>query len=247
MEPVVDLTPGHVFRLTPDELALVDKAMRAAEGKRADAAKLLGVAYVQLSQAISRHPVLRSTWIVKDDDYVEPVESDNPRLAHRSPPGEVTVRTDDEIRARQLTRVENKVVAVGPDKQLSKSLGKLGFRTEEVDKLVTVEEFAGQHFVKTLSIMHGGVIKGAMRVMLLLERIERDYLSQDDLSDADRNFYWDVYFRLLESLRALGSQADKAAITRALVNQKGRNPGLGKPGFSAIQINVGQQKHGPSD
>lgn len=218
--------------------------MCKADGDRATAAKYLGVAYIQISQAISRHPALRSQWIKKDDNYVDVVASDSPRLTDRHPTGEV--RTSDEIRATALTNVENKQVAVGADRSLSKSLSKLGFRANEIEKLTTVEEFAGQHFTKTLALMHGGIIKGAMRIMLLIEKIEADYLQDDNLSDEDRKFYWDIYFRLIESLRSLGEQSNKAAITRALVNQKGKPNGLPKPGYTAIQINVGKKDERPN-
>lgn len=231
-----------MLRLKPDDIAKIDKAMTEADGSRAGAAKLLGVAYVQISQAISRHPILRASWLQKDDNYITPVESDSPRLTNRHPPLEVSVKTDDEIRAGELTKIENRTIAVGPDKALSRSLHKLGFRAAEVEKLLTVEEFAGQHFTKTLSLMHGGVVKASIRAMLLLEKIEEEYLQDENLSEKDRIFYWDVYFRLLESLRALGSQADKAAITRALINQRKNAPGLGKPGFTAVQVNISKEK-----
>lgn len=224
------------MRLTPNELALIDKALVASEGDRAKAAKLLGVAYVQISQAISRHPVLRSQWLQKDDNYVTPVPSESPRLTDRHAPGEVT--TDDEVRADALTNVEKKLVAVGPNKELNKSLQRLGFKGAEIEKLTTMEEFAGQHFTKTLSLLHGGIVRGAARLMLLMEEVEQEYLMKDDLSASDRSFWWDQYFRIIESLRALTDQSNKAAITRALVKQKGNAPGLGKPGFTALQVNV---------
>lgn len=239
LEPVVDLSPGHVLRLTPAELAKIDQALFKTDGNRPLAAKLLGVPYIQLSHAITRHQVLRSTWLRKDDNYVEAVESDSPRLTDRNPPGEV--KTSDEIRATALTKIENKVVAVGPEKSLSRSLSKLGFKNAEIEKLTTVEEFAGQHFTKTLSLMHGGMIKGAMRLMLLAERIEADYLTASDLPESERNWWWDTYFRILDSLRMMNDQSNKAALTRAMINnQKGRG-GPGKPGFTpttAIQINA---------
>lgn len=235
---MVDLSPGHVLRLTPNELAVIDKALTEAEGDRGIAAKLLGVAYVQISQAISRHPVLRSQWIQKDDNYVSPVPSDSARLVDRHAPGEVS--TEDELRAEALTKIENKLVAVGPNKELNKSLAKLGFRTAEIEKLSSMEDFAGQHFTKTLSLLHGGIVRGAARLMLLMEEIEEEYLMDDTLSTSDRNFWWDSYFKIIESLRSLTEQSNRAAVTRALVKQKGNSPGLGKPGFSAIQINVGR-------
>lgn len=240
LEPVVDLSPGHVLRLTPDEIAKIDKALTLSEGDRAKAAKLLGVAYIQISFAITRHPVLRASWLQNDSGYVEPVSSDSPRLTHRHPPGEVSAQTPEEIRAQALTNVENKLVATGPDKSLSKSLGKLGFRVNEIEKLTSMEEFAGQHFTKTLSLMHGGIIRASMRLMMLMEKIEETYLTDDGLDEKERNWWWDVYFRSLDSLRMMTEQGNKAAITRALVSSKKSTP-LGKPGFSpttAIQINA---------
>lgn len=215
---------------------MIDKALTEANGDRGVAAKLLGVAYVQVSQAISRHPALRASWIQKDDNYVAPVPSDSPRLVDRHAPGEVT--DPDEIRAEALGNVERKLVAVGPDKALNRSLHKLGFKSAEIEKLTSMEEFAGQHFTKTLSLLHGGIVRGASRLMLLMEQIEEGYLMNEDLSQSDRNFWWDNYFKVIESLRALTEQSNKAAITRALVKQKGNAPGLGKPGFTALQVNV---------
>lgn len=240
LEPVVDLSPGHVLRLTPNEIAMVDKAMVEAQGDRATAAKLLGVAYVQLSFCISRVPALRSQWIRNDEGYVTDVESSNPRLASRNAPGEVS--SEDELRAEALTKVEKKISAVGPEKSLNKSLHKLGFKVSEVEKLTSMEELAGQNFTATLALLHGGIIKGSARLMLLMETVEQEYLMRDDLSESDRKFWWENYFRIIESLRSLADQSNKAAITRALVKQKGQLGGPGKPGFTAVQVNISKDK-----
>lgn len=237
IDPVVDLSPGQVLRLTPDKIALIDKAMTEANGDRKVAAKYLGVPYIQLSMAVSRHPTLRAVWSPKDESYVEPVTNDNPRLVSRHPPKEVL--TSDEQRGLELRKIEDKVVAVGPEKSLSKSLSKLGFRAAEIEKLTTVEEFAGQHFTKTLSLLHGGMVQSAMKLMLMADRIEKTYLMDDGLEEKERNFWWDTYFRIIESLRAMNDQSNKAALTRALVRQKSGFGSGSKPGFStAIQINV---------
>lgn len=230
-----------MLRLTPDDMAKIDLAMRAADGDRGKAAAFLGVAYIQLSQAISRHPQLRATWIKKDDDFAVPVASDNPRLAHRHEPGSPSVKTQDEIRAGGLARQESLLLSVGPNKELNKSLQKLGFKLAEIDKLSSIEEFAGQHFSKTLTLVHGGMIQSGLKLMLMAESIEQKYLMRDDLSDEDRKWWWDTYFRLIDSLRMMSDQTNKAAVTRALIEAKKR--GNSKPGFQAnpptlIQINT---------
>lgn len=226
-------------RITSEDIAKINKALEASGGNHAAAAEILGMPTHRVNYAVRSHPALSARWRT-GEDLVEGKTDINPvTVINRTPPKPL------ELAPSQKLAVE---LTVG-EKKLNKSLAKLGFKSAEIQAISSVEEFAGQHFEETLSIMHGGLLKSAMRLMLLAERIEGDYLQSDDLEGRDRDFWWKVYFEILEKLRSMNEQTNKAALTKALIEMKrkeseGGNP-RGKPGFqplSAVQINVNGAK-----
>lgn len=216
----------------PSDLVKVNAALEEVKGDRTLAARLLGVDKGRVEALIKWNPTLKNRWAEKPSE-----------------PADAPALTEDQM----ITRVQTEPLAksneekmavalVMSERKMSKSLRKLGFGATEIDAISSIEEFAGAHFSETLSIMHGGMLKGAMRLMMLSDRIEQTYLQDDTLEDKDRRYWWDTYFRILESLRSMHDQANKAALTKAMIDiKKNEGKGGGKPGFSplsAIQINV---------
>lgn len=226
-------------RVTAEDIAKINKALEASGGNRAAAAEIIGMAVGRLTSAVNSNPALSARWHT-NNDLLDGKTNINPITAiNRTPPKPLDLAPSQKM-AIELT--------VG-EKKLNRSLAKLGFKSAEIQAISSVEEFAGQHFEETLSIMHGGLLKSAMRLMLLAERIEQTYLQEDDLEPKERDFWWKAYFEILEKLRSMNEQTNKAALTKALIEMKrkeseGGNP-RGKPGFqplSAVQINVNGAK-----
>lgn len=223
-------------RLTAEDIAKINRALEAMLGDRKNAAELLGMSLNRINAAIENHPALSARWKTTNALLDGNTKADLSPMANRRAPVPLALSPADRI-AVELTVSE---------KKMSKSLAKLGFNHKEIEAISSVEEFAGQHFKDTLSIMHGGLLKSAMRLMMLSERIERTYLQDDKLSEKDRRYWWDIYFRTLEKLRDFNEQTNKAALTKALVELKEKEAAGGgmkntKPNFaplSAMQVNI---------
>jgi hypothetical protein len=220
-------------RMTAEDIAKIHKAMEATGGNRRAAAEILGIEKSRVDYAVAHNPALAAKWKVTAALLDGETNVNEITTISRKPPEPLA-----------LTQQERTVVALTvQERTLNKSLAKLGFKGKEIEAISSVEEFAGAHFDQTLSIMHGGLLKSAMRLMLLAENIEQRYLQDEGLGEKDRNWWWNQYFRILEKLRDMNEQTNKAALTKALIEIKKKgNNGLGKPGFSsggmAIQINA---------
>lgn len=206
--------------------------MEACDGNRKAAAEVLGMPYQKLVETVVKVPALYARWgndkeVLGGEVMVNPVTTIN-----RVPPHPL-----------QLTPAQRTAAALSvQEKRLNKSLARLGFKRTEIEAISSVEQFAGRHFEQTLSIMHGGMLRSAMRLMIMAQRIEDTYLQDEGLDEKDRKYWWDTYFRILESLRDFNDQTNKASLTKAIIAlKKKEGNGLGKPGFStpavAIQIN----------
>lgn len=227
-------TPEPYDRISVEEIAQINKAMEATQGDALSAAEVLGVSVNRINNAISRNPALTARWRTSQT-MLDGETNINPTTAiNRTPPKPLG------LSPAQRQAIE---LSIG-ERKINKSLAKLGFKSAEIQAISSIEEFAGQHFQETLSIMHGGLLKSAMRLMILAERIESQYLQDENMEEKDRKWWWDQYFRILEKLRDMNDQTNKAALTKALIEiKKKEGGGLGKPGFSphtttAIQINV---------
>jgi hypothetical protein len=218
-------------RVSGEEIVRINRALEITKGNMTAAAKLLGVPITRVKDAVKNIPALE---IWKRDEIAvttTPVESSIEVEVNRVLPPEIAL-SPSEKRAQALVVTE---------RNLNKSLSRLGFKSTEIEAISSVDEFAGQHFEQTLSIMHGGMLKSAMRLMLLVERIEQTYLQDESLDEKDKRWWWDIYFRILENLRLMNDQTNKAALTKAMIEIKkkeSRENKLGKPGFTPIQINV---------
>lgn len=233
------MLPHGNTKLTSEDIAKVNKAMEACDGNRKAAAEVLGMPYQKLVETVVKVPALYARWgndkaVLGGEVMVNPVTTIN-----RVPPTP-TGLSASERRAAAL---------VVQEKRMKKSLSRLGFQKAEIEMISSVEEFAGKHFEQTLSIMHGSLLKSAMRLMLLATRIEKDYLQDEGLDEKDRKWWWDQYFRILETLRDFNDQTNKAALTKAMIDIKRKETNsLGKPGFSStplVNINVGQNQDRP--
>jgi hypothetical protein len=235
--------------LTAEDIAKINRAMEACEGDQKAAAEILGMDKTRLAQAVQRVPSLSARWKHSAGIAAGELVTQSDEV-NRTTPKELAL-TSSERMAIELSVTE---------KKLNRSLVKLGFRQKEIEAISAVEEFAGNHFQQTLSIMHGGLLKSAMRLMLLAERIESTYLQDDHMEERDRKYWWDTYFKILEKLRDFNEQTNKAALTKALIEIKRKEAEGGgvkntKPSFqplSAVQVNVTGAKdvkvsHSPLD
>ncbi len=222
---------------TPEEIAKLNNVLEAVNGDRADAMRVLDWPPHRVNNMISNVPALFAKWRRTNELMHGEVATTPEAAIERTPPKELALTPSEKMAAALVVQ----------EKYLKRSLAKLGFKSHEVEALSAVEEFAGQHFKETLSVMHGGMLKGAMRLMMLADRIERDYLQDENLDEKEKRWWWDTYFRILESLRSMNDQANKAALTKAMIEikEKESRTGMtisGKPGFtpltSAVQVNV---------
>lgn len=234
-EPLIN--PG---RKTAEDIAKINAAMEAAHGNTADAADILGIERNRLRALIQSHQGLSARWTVSTETLEGETKINDITAINRVPPKPIA-----------LTEREKVAVALTvQDRKLNKSLRKLGFGQSEVEAISSVEEFAGQHFEETLTIMHGGLLKSAMRLMMLAEKIERQYLQDEGLEERDRKWWWDQYFRIIEKLRDMNEQTNKAALTKALIELKkkesegggGQNKKIAFQPLSAVQVNVNGAK-----
>lgn len=212
----------------------LDQCLTELKGDRKLAAEVMGLSTDQVKTLISSVPALRVKWGQGE---------------RQIPETEVEV-IDRKPIAPALVRAEKAAEAlVNQEKGMSKSLSKLGFKSHEIEAIQTMEEFAGQQFDRTLSILHGALLKSSMRLSLMAEHIEETYLQDPGLDPRTQSMWWNTYFRILENLRLQNESAYKAALTRAVIKAKekekeGGGP-VGKPGFgslTAVQINVGDKK-----
>lgn len=215
-----------------EDVAKVNSALELTNGDRKAAAELLGAPVGRINSLITNDHSLRARWQISDASAAGETEINDVTIVDREQP-KVLALTEEEKRSIALASQE---------KKLNKSLAKLGFKTKEIEAISSVESFAGQHFQETLSIMHGSMLKSAMRLMLLAERIEQDHLQNDALDEKERKWWWDCYFRILEQMRHMNSETNKAALTRSLIDLKRKEKDtLGKPGYSTpgvlIQVN----------
>lgn len=214
------------------DVVKIHKALEATEGRLPPAAELLGVSYERLKMLVDGTKRLRSQWRKDKRDPNDPPLQPEDLLDRKAP--RAVVLTQDEKNALAL-KMQNR-------KHLTKSLARLGFNDKQLESVTAIEEFAGQHFNETLTILNGGCVRQSIQLMFTAQHLEQTYLQREDLKDADRKFWWDTYFRILENIRMMNDSAQKAALTRAMIDiKKQQVAAQGKAGFGvptvAIQIN----------
>jgi hypothetical protein len=225
-----DVTPKpRPGPITDDDVKMLDAALEKAHGVQSTAARILCRSEEWVRRVIKITPALQARW------------------SPHTPNQEVKTAADIADRPdlpKPLMPAEKMALAlVGQEKKLRGSLSKLGFSEKHQQSILNIEEFAGQHFRETLSIVHGGLVKGFLRLTFMAEHIEEVYLQDDGLDDSQKKFWWNNYFRILENLRAMNDQVNKAALTQAMIDIKEKQAKGGmKPGFTSLtQINVGER------
>jgi len=212
--------------VTPAVIEQTNRALEEAGGSATVAAKILDVPPSRIHNIINHTPALKARWGQSKEVTVVDVV-DRPSLPEVISP------------AQQMG-----LSLAGQEKKLSRGLAKIGFSPSEVTAISEVEDFAGAHFSESLKILHGGMVKSTIRLMLLADHIHREYLTDSDLDPKELDRWWGRYFQIQEHLRDSNDAANRAALTQAMVKLKqneakaGRGPG--KPGFGpqvAIQIN----------
>ena len=233
--------PGETETRTPITDNVVEETNRALEsvaGNPGAAARLLNVTTRRVYNIINHNPAMRAKWSKSLD--VGPV-SGTDILDRPTPPPELPVAN------------QTAIALIGQERKLTRSLARLGFSSKEQSAISEFESFAGQHFQESLKILHGGMLKNAMSLMLLAEQIRSENLFDEALRDEDREKWWNIYFRVLEEIRGMNDQANKAALTQAMIalkEREAREGKLGKPGFSAqhiaVQVNTVAQPSAPT-
>jgi len=217
------------MQITDEVISKAHQYLRETQGNREDAAVLLRIKPEELDKIIKTSPVLTAQYGGANRDRALPagaagaaVRQDLPTVIAQPPAPRI---------ATELALKE---------KSFDKSLALLGFNPREAQEIVTIEEFAGEHFERSLAMLHGGMVKTAMRLVFMAKHIEENYLNDPSLEQTDRDSWWDIYFRILENLRKQNDQAQKSALTRAIIKEKQQQKNaLPKPGFTpgvAIQI-----------
>lgn len=211
--------------ITPEVIEQLNRALEATEGSPTAAAKVLGVPATRVYNIINHSPVLKARWGKGVEQPIVDVV-DRPELPVAVPP------------ANQMA-----VSLTNQEKKLDRGLSKLGFSREEVTAISEIEEFAGSHFQSTLKILHGGMVKSSVRLLLLAEQIYQEYLKDPDpeMDPRDLNRWWDRYFTIQQHLRETNDAANRAALTQAMVALKRKEAANGsgpsKPGFGPT-VNV---------
>lgn len=228
-----DQPPTDRQPITPDVIEQANRALEACNGNHAHAAQVLGWDEKRMYRVIRGSPALRAKW-GKGNDTEEPK---SPVDVVDRKPLPLALRPEEQV-AVALTEQERK---------LHKSITKLGFSAKEAEALQSMEQFAGAHFQESLSLLHGGMLKSSAQLMLLKDRILTEYLSDDMMDPKDQRFWWDTFFRVIDQIRMMAAEGNKAALTRAMIDLKKKEAegGMkgGKPGFSplvAVQVNGGK-------
>jgi hypothetical protein len=212
--------------ITAEVIADTNAALEKTQGNVIAAAQILGVSKNRVYNIINTTDAMRAKW-GKGNDASAPSPQD---IVDRPP-------LPREVSPAQATAA----ALAGQEKKLDKNLRGLGFSKDEITAISSVEDFAGSHFQESLKILHGGMVKCTMRLMLLAEKIYNDYLTDPDMDPKELDRWWGRYFQILENLRESNDASNRAALTQAMVALKkaeAKNAnGPGKPGFGrAINI-----------
>lgn len=208
-----------------EEIVKAHTYLKEAEGEIPDAALLMGVSESHLREVIASSPVLSSIYGKSRKNIPYQPE----QQASRSLPPAIT----------QPPAIRMADAMIVQEEEIQRPLTKLGFNAREAKEILSIEEFAGNHFDRSLTMLHGGMVKTTLRLIFQAQEIEEKYLRDESLEQKDRDSWWDIYFRILENIRKQNDQAQKAALTRALIKGQ-KKSGPGKPGFTpgvAIQVN----------
>ncbi len=222
-----DVTPqSKPAPITDDDIATLDACLEKCSGSHAMAARVMNKPEDWVRRVIKANPALQARWSLHtkgQDVKTEADTVDRPALPKTIIPAE-----------------QYAAALIGQEKKLGQSLKKLGFSEQQRDAILNIEAFAGQHFQETLSVVHGGLVKGFLRLIFMSESIEEKYLQDEGMSESDKRFWWNNYFRILENLRAMNDQVNKAALTQAMIDiKKKQSQGGAKPGFTALtQVNI---------
>ncbi len=212
--------------ITDQVIAETNRALDATAGHVSAAARLLNVKPERVYNIINSDPSMRAKW--SKSKSVGPVAGTEVLDRPEAPPA-------------LAPAVEAAVAMIGQETKLTKSLSRLGFSKKEVNAISEFESFAGQHFQESLKILHGGMLKNAMSLMILAEQIRSEYLFNEDIDPITRDRWWDLYFKTLEEIRLMNDQANKAALTQAMIVLKERESKegrLGKPGLGPVMVQI---------
>ena len=205
--------------ISEEDILKAHTCLKETQGDLEDAALLMGITKDKLKEIIEGSPVLNSVYGKRRKDIPYEPEQGAARSDLPSPiPNPPAVRMAEAMVVQEAS--------------LGQPLAALGFNPTEVKNILSIEEFAGNHFDRSLSMLHGGMVKTSLRLIFQAQEIERKYLNDPSLEQKDRDSWWEIYFRILENLRKQNEQASKAALTRALIKgQKNGRPA--QPGFQS--------------
>ena len=213
--------------VTEGEKQLAHKAMLESGGNKSLACEILGWNLYKLNKAIEQHRDLRERWEPDSEvPLVTPEESAGRTATGLPESPESLKRKDLALRDNQLTQsIERQ------DKALAKSLAAVGIKDEEAELVMSFEKFVGGHFASTIDILHGGLVKNSVDLMMVLKDIKENKLSKD-LTTEEAEFWYKIYLECHDRLMKEADTANKAALLRATVASKLSGDGPAKkPGF----------------
>jgi hypothetical protein len=221
--------------------AAIDVAMTESGGDTEQAAKLIGIERSALQNRLKASRILRERWVDKL------TEMPKTSVAIHRPP------LDPPASEEELDAAMSK-----QDALVRRGIERMGFSGPTLDLAISLQSFQRRHFMSSLDLMGGGLVKQYLDIMVEIDRLNK-LINQDipDISpDKDPSELEEVLNGLtdLERIRRedrsrllaiqvqMYDRVNKAALTQALIKAKqGAKNGSKPRGFLAIQAQPGSQ------
>ena len=203
--------------LTPEEKDAIHGAMEEAKGSIAEAARIIGIPSNSLLNTIHASPELRVRW------------------------ADSTVATTPVFQQTQEAKLNRAAKRAEQNFDDALASGTLGLTGKEAQLASAYQKFHSKQFSHCVDMISGMVAVNAMKLNSFCERqLQKlnDGFSGDPEEQVERErMALQAYLDASELLRKYGSDAQKNAMMRALVEQKrgGNRVKRGKPGFQPLE------------
>ena len=207
--------------VTDEVKAKIHKALEAADGNVAAASKILDVSDRDLWEAIRYNADLRARW--------------TPHLAER-PSGAVA-----KVPSAKPSAADDAAKMAAEDAVLRQGLEKVGLPANLSQKAISMRQFHGKQYAKCIDIIGAGVVMTYLSLLDMLDDANKKVLDPEayNLEPEDIPQWLDQRVALLKEVREYHDRYTKAALTRAILEQKkaestGGRPQSRKPGFAPM-------------
>jgi hypothetical protein len=223
-----------MIRVTEELKKQIHAAMEAANGKTADAARLLGMPLRNLMNFVHGNKDLKARWATSTTEVKPPNEL--AVLGRPAFPVEETnegiMASDDEVAAA----VERE------DSQVRRGLDAMGVKGGTLEMAMALQKFQRAHFSRAIEMLGGGMTRQSLALMVEIDTIT-DTLNDPTggLAPARELMLREDRARLLETLGKFFDRANAAVLIQAKVKaiqHKKEKPNKPK-GFLAIQAQSG--------